>query len=233
MKITDIQTILLTGSSTNDPFFLEARQLRSVALIEIHTDGPHTGVGESYAGYFCPEVVPAIVDFYRPILLDADPGDVHMLTRRMAQCGAYWSRVGLGTAVLAGIEAALWDLKGKLLGLPVYELLGGRRHDRLLAYATGGVSNWPPDRLKAKIDFYLGLGFRAFKVGAGYYDAATHDAVPAPSTSAILEIEAGKAALMRAHPDGRAYGQPARRGLGSRDRPRGAEGAGAVRSVLL
>jgi L-alanine-DL-glutamate epimerase-like enolase superfamily enzyme len=199
VKITDVQTVLLTGPSTNDPFFLEARRLRSAALIEIHTDGPYTGVGETYAGYFCPEVVPAIVEFYRPILLGADPCDVHALTQQMTRCGAYWSRVGLGPAVIAGIEAALSDLKGKILGLPVYELLGGRCHDRLLAYATGGVSNWPPDRLKAKIDFYLGLGFRAFKVATGYYDATTHDALPARTTSAIVEMEARKAELMRAH----------------------------------
>jgi L-alanine-DL-glutamate epimerase-like enolase superfamily enzyme len=198
MKITDVQTTLLTGPNTADPFFLEARGLRSVALVEIHTDGPHTGVGETYAGYFCPEVVPPIVEFYRPILLGADPCDVHTLTRRMVQCGAYWTRAGLGVAVLAGIEAALWDLKGKILGLPVYELLGGRQHERLLAYATGGPSNWPPERLKAKIDFYLGLGFRAFKVGTGYYDAATRSAIPAPTTGAIVEMECRKAELMRA-----------------------------------
>src|SRR5215813_5102967 len=101
MKITEIQTTLLTGPNTADPFFLEARRLRSVALVEIHTDGPHTGIGETYAGYFCPEVVPPIVEFYRPILLGADPSDVYTLTRRMVQCGAYWGRVGLGVAVLA------------------------------------------------------------------------------------------------------------------------------------
>lgn len=199
MKITDVETVLLTGPSTADPFFLEARQLRSAALIEIRTDGAHTGVGETYAGYFCPEVVPQIVAFYRPILLGADPCDVHALTRRMVQCGAYWGRVGLGPAVIAGIEAALWDLKGKLLDLPVYELLGGRRHDRLPAYATGGVSNWPLDRLKAKVDFYLSLGFRGFKLGAGYYDGATRARLPATSVSAIVEQEAGKAEAIRAH----------------------------------
>jgi L-alanine-DL-glutamate epimerase-like enolase superfamily enzyme len=199
VKITDVQTTLLTGPSTADPFFLDARGVRSAALVEIHTDGEHVGVGETYAGYFCPEVVPSIVDFYRPILLGADPFDIHVLRRRMEQCGAYWARVGLGAAVIAGIEAALWDLKGKILGLPVYELLGGRCHDRLLAYATGGVSNWPPDRLKAKIDFYLGLGYRAFKVGAGYYDAEARAALPARGPSAIVEMEAGKAELMRSY----------------------------------
>jgi galactonate dehydratase len=199
MKITDVQTILLTGPSTADPFFLEARRLRSAALVEIRTDGPHTGVGETYAGYFCPEVVPPIVEFYRPILLGADPCDIQTLWRRMYQCGNYWGRVGLSPAVLAGIEAALWDLKGKILGLPVYELLGGRCHDRLLAYATGGISNWPSDRLKAKIDSYLGLGFRAFKVGSGYYDAATRSARPARTLAEIVDMEIGKAAMLRMH----------------------------------
>src|SRR5207247_9508912 len=63
----------------------------------------------------------------------------------------------------------------------------------------GGISNWPTDRLRAKIDFYMGLGFHAFKVGTGYYDATTRSAVPAHTTSAIVEIEASKAELMRRH----------------------------------
>lgn len=45
--------------------------------------------------------------------------------------------------------------------------LAGRKHDRLMAYATGGSSNYPLEKLSRKIDHYLGLGFRAFKIGAG------------------------------------------------------------------
>jgi len=199
MKITDVQTVLLTGPCTADPYVLAARKLCSAALIEIRTDSPHTGVGETYAGYFCPEVVPAIVDFYRPILLGADPCDIHVLRARLEHCGIYWARVGLGAAVIAGIEAALYDLKGKALGLPVYELLGGRSHERLLTYATGSVSNWPPERLKEKLDFYLGLGYKAYKVATGYYDAQTRSAIPTHGTSEIVALEAGKAEMMRAH----------------------------------
>jgi galactonate dehydratase len=201
MKITDVRTVLLTGPCTGDPYLLEARRLRSAALIEIHTDGSHIGIGESYAGYFCPELVPLAVEYYRPILLGVDvlQTDIHTLWRRMFLCENFWGRVGFGPAVLSGIEAALWDLKGKLLGLPVHELLGGRCHERLPAYATGGPSNWPPDKLKAKVDFYLELGFRAFKVGAGYYDSETGSAVPAPSTSAVVAQEASKARLLREH----------------------------------
>ena len=167
MKITDVDTVLLTGPCTNDPFLKEARTRRSAAFIELRSDDGLTGLGETYAGYFCPEVVPEIVDFFAPILIGQNVDDIPELWERMYHCGNFWCRVGLGAAVLTGIEAALWDLKGKLEGVPVHRLLGGAKHDRLLCYATGGPSNWPRERLAAKIEHYLGLGFGAFKIGVG------------------------------------------------------------------
>lgn len=201
MKITDVKTTLLTGPCTGDPYILSARKLRSAALIEIHTDGPYTGIGESYIGYFCPELVATAVEYFKPILLGVDIMEtgIHALWQRMYFCENFWCRVGFGASVLSGIEGALWDLKGKILGLPVYELLGGRCHDRLLAYATGGPSNYPADHLKAKMDFYLGLGFRAFKVGAGYWDDDRGAPVDPHTRSGTVAMEAGKAALMRQH----------------------------------
>ncbi|MEO5803226.1 MAG: mandelate racemase/muconate lactonizing enzyme family protein [Verrucomicrobiota bacterium] len=167
MKITDVRTTLLTGPCTNDPFLHEARKLRSAAFIEIFTDNGTIGIGETYAGYFCPEVVPSIVEFFKPILIGQTVDDIPELWRRMYHCGNFWCRVGLGTIVLNGIEAALWDLKGKLLGQPVHALLGEAKHERLPCYATGGPSNYPKDRLAKKIDHYFSLGFRGLKVGAG------------------------------------------------------------------
>ena len=95
--------------------------------------------------------------------------EIDVLYRRMFLAGKFWSRVGLGSIVLSGIESALFDLKGKALGVPVYELLGGRCHDSLPCYATGGVSPWPYDQLEAKVAQYLSLGFHAVKLGAGRY----------------------------------------------------------------
>lgn len=103
MTIIDVRTVLLTGPCTNDPFLREARKLRSAAFIEILTDTPHTGLGETYAGYFCPEAVPAIVEFFKPILVGQNVDDIPELWRRMYQCGNFWCRVGLGTIVLNGI----------------------------------------------------------------------------------------------------------------------------------
>ncbi len=158
MKITGIRTVLLTGPSTDDPYLRESRKRRSAAYIEILTDTELVGIGETYAGYFIPEAVPPIVDFFAPVLVGQGVENIAELWRRMYQTGNYWCRVGLGVAVINGIEAALWDLKGKMYGVPVYELLGGRKHDALPAYATGGPSNYPLERLAAKIDFYLSTG---------------------------------------------------------------------------
>jgi L-alanine-DL-glutamate epimerase-like enolase superfamily enzyme len=179
----------------------QLKRLRSAAFIEIETDSGHVGVGETYVGYCFPEIVPPIVDFFKPILVNADALDIYTLRRRMLDCGVFWGRVGVGPAVISGIEAALWDLKGKLLDLPVYELLGGKCHDRLPTYATGGPSNWPLEQLLAKIDFYLSLGFRAFKVASGYFDATSGEATLSSRETprAIAEFEAAKAAAMRRH----------------------------------
>ena len=195
MKITDVQTVLLTGPCTNDPFLSEARKRRSAAFIEIHTDTELIGLGETYAGYFCPEIIPEIVNFFKPILIGQQVDTIQQLWDRMYHCGNFWCQTGLGLTVINGIEAALWDLKGKMLNLPVYELLGGRKHDQILCYATGGPSNYPQEKLAAKIELYLSLGFKGVKVSAG---SLTKDGWYEPDApSAIAEFEAEKLAFIR------------------------------------
>lgn len=198
MIITDVRTILLTGPCTNDPFLREARGIRSAAFIEILTNTELTGVGETYAGYFCPELVPETVEFFKPILLGQSPENIDELWQRMYHCGNFWCRVGLGAAVLNGIEAALWDLKGKAMEAPVHALLGGAKHDKLPAYATGGPSNYPLDRLAAKVDHYLSLGFRGLKVGAGSFHPEEGFQI-STEPEAAAELEGSKLAFLRKH----------------------------------
>ncbi|MBP1994020.1 mandelate racemase/muconate lactonizing enzyme family protein [Paenibacillus eucommiae] len=191
MLITDVRTILLTGPCTNDPFLSEARKLRSAAFIEIHTNTELIGLGETYIGYFFPESVQPIVDFFKPILIGQSVDDIPLLWKRMYHCGNFWCRTGLGLSVLGGIEAALWDLRGKALGLPVYELLGGLQHKELPCYATGGPSNYPPDKLAAKLEHYLSLGFKGVKIGAGSFDSEKGWFMPETDLE-IAEFEAAK-----------------------------------------
>ncbi len=198
MKIIDVRTVLLTGPSTNDPYVQVGRTRRSAAFIEILTDEGLIGIGETYGGYFCPEVVPSVVEFFKPILIGQTVDDIPELWRRMYHCGNFWCRVGLGVIVLNGIEAALWDLKGKLLGQPVYTLLGGCKHQRLPCYATGGGSLYPKDILAKKIDYYLSLGFRGLKVGTGCRTPDRAHYMPKTAAEAA-DFEGDKVAFMRRH----------------------------------
>lgn len=211
MKIKDVKTILLTGPCTLDPYLSEARTFRSAAFVSIECDNGLNGIGETYAGYFIPESVPEIVEFFKPVLIGRELTDIPELWRRMYHCGNFWCRVGLGASVLAGIEAALWDLKGKQAGLPVYKLLAqnwiqqfpgnstdNKHHDRIPCYATGGPSNYPIDKLLSKIEFYYSKGFKGVKVGAGtFVKSKGFDISNDPSTAA--EIEAEKAERIRHH----------------------------------
>lgn len=212
MKITNIKTILLTGPCTLDPYLSEVREVRSAAFIKIETDCGLTGVGETYAGYFFPEVIPELVEFFKPILLGNNVEDIPGLWAKMYHCGNFWCRVGLGAIVLCGIEAALWDLRGKELGLPVYKILqekwkeefnqGGNmlgktdEQKRIPCYATGGPSNFPLDKLTRKIEYYKSLGFKGVKLGAGAYSKNKGFEI-ASAPAAAAEFEAKKVEYIR------------------------------------
>jgi L-alanine-DL-glutamate epimerase-like enolase superfamily enzyme len=212
MKIINVKTILLTGPCTLDPYLSEARKVRSAAFIQIETDSGLIGIGETYAGYFFPEGVPEIVEFFKPILLGNNVEDIPALWEKMYHCANFWCRVGLGAIVLCGIEAALWDLRGKELGLPVYKILqdkwkkdfmlpgnagvGNEIHERIPCYATGGPSNYPLDKLAGKIEYYNSLGFKGVKIGAGAYYKDKGFNIPSEPAEAA-DFESGKVDYIR------------------------------------
>ena len=84
MLITEVRPVLLTGPCTDDPWLSVFKQFRTVALIEVVTDSGTVGVGETYAGYFFPESVPLIVDYVRPILINAGAFEPDTLDVRRA-----------------------------------------------------------------------------------------------------------------------------------------------------
>ncbi len=93
------------------------------------------GVGEVYAASFAPEaVVPMIRDVFERHVLGSDPFRIEALWRNVYGRG-YTGRPDASLmGVLSGVEMALWDIVGKAVGKPVYELLGGKVHERLRSY---------------------------------------------------------------------------------------------------
>jgi len=108
------------------------------------------GLGRTSFG----EPVAALVDYhFAPLLEGRDCFATECLNDIMWRSTKRHGSVGLSAFAQSAIDLALWDLKGKLLGQPVYRLLGGPSRDRILCYATGDDLDWS-----------LELGFKAFKV---------------------------------------------------------------------
>jgi L-alanine-DL-glutamate epimerase-like enolase superfamily enzyme len=83
------------------------------------------------------------------------------------------ARRGLTVAAISAVDIALWDILGKHLNQPVWQLLGGRKADRLPAYASGGWAN--AAQIGAQLQSYIDIGgFRAVKMRVGAMDAAVH-----------------------------------------------------------
>jgi L-alanine-DL-glutamate epimerase-like enolase superfamily enzyme len=167
-RIKDVQTHLITANWTGDPWFTPA--LHSAALVRIITEDGRDGWGEATVGYFLAESVPPVVEFFKPMLLDRNAMDISLIARAMYDEAIWWARSGIGRSVIAALEIALWDLKGKALRVPVYQLLGGKARDSIPVYASGGASIWPIQENAKKLNFYASLGYRAAKLSTGFYE---------------------------------------------------------------
>ncbi len=124
-------------------------------FLKIHTNAGITGLGEPVLegrALTCK----AAVDEIAPYLIGKDPRRVAHHWQAIYR-HAFYRGGPLLTSALSGIDQALWDIKGKALGVPVYELLGGRTRDRVRVYAHAGT---PETVIQKKKE-----GFTAFKTG--------------------------------------------------------------------
>ena len=122
MKVTQIKTFICHAYRTNWVF------------VKVITDSGLYGVGEATLEYREPTVVQAIKELER-YLVGKDPYNIEAFWHD-AYRDAYWRGGVVLMSALAGVEMALWDIKGKALGVPVYQLLGGKVRDSVKCYAN-------------------------------------------------------------------------------------------------
>ena len=159
MKITDVRPIATSLS------YGYARDKRASIFILVDTDEGITGVGEATnfpSDGSC--VVRDIVVRMRMLLIGQNPFDIDRIWHRLYRRYTYLGSRGAVTTAISGIDIALWDIKGKALGCPVYDLLGGRFRDDLDLYANswfGGCS--APEDFAAAAQRTVALGYTALK----------------------------------------------------------------------
>lgn len=151
MKITQIETIPVGAGWKNWLF------------VRVHTDEGITGVGEATLNGFARTIESAIHELEH-FALGEDPRRIRWLSRRLFD-GVSNDGGHLHRHAIAGIEIACWDILGKSLGVPIWQLLGGRVRDSVPAYANGWYRvERTPDAFVSAAERVVGHGFRALKV---------------------------------------------------------------------
>lgn len=143
---------------------------RFMSLIRVRTDDGLEGVGSAYAH---PGVVQASTDHIGPFLMGLDPRDTERLQDRMKTVSAWYGRKGGATAAISGLDTALWDLRGKREGQPIWRLLGGESGSAP-AYASGNLYS-SPEAVAEGVRRAIARGFRRVKMRVGWnyeYDVA-------------------------------------------------------------
>jgi mannonate dehydratase len=137
---------------------------RNFVTLKIETDEGVSGIGDAtlngrelaVAAYLTEHVVPA--------LIGRDPARIED-TWQYFYRGAYWRRGPVTMSAIAAVDTALWDIKGKVAGLPVYELLGGASRDGVMVY--GHANGKDIAETLDQVAHYIEMGYKAIRAQCG------------------------------------------------------------------
>ncbi|MFB6312173.1 MAG: mandelate racemase/muconate lactonizing enzyme family protein [Salinirussus sp.] len=163
IEITDVRTMAVRGNPRADA------DNYAWGLVKLETDTHHHGVGETFRGIAPLDVVDRMAD----TVIGENPLSPERIAERL-QRAHYTATGGIGRAAIAGIEMACWDLKGKVLDVPLYELLGGPFRSAVQLYSDAealageaeGIdfeAEYTPDAYAAAAREVVDEGFQALK----------------------------------------------------------------------
>ncbi len=180
MKITSITPFVLRYPLGAGSFYSSQCPFpeRNSLLVKVETDNGVVGWGEG-GQYGPPEPVEACIrSVLGPLLLDRDPRGVAVLWEEMYTHTRDFGQKGPIIEAISAIDIALWDIKGRALGVPVCELLGGAFRETVKAYATGcyyraeDMTEPAPalERIETEALGYVAMGFDLLKIKIGLLD---------------------------------------------------------------
>lgn len=195
MKITDIRAAGLRGGTPKGGWTLELGADDVVhTLVTVHTDGGVVGVGSVFSSA---ALVRAALDVLVPICLGANPLEPDRVSQLLHENTFWLGRGGALTHAISGIDIALWDILGQVIGLPVGSLLGGRYRDRVRPYASVLIEDDPV--MADALGKLVTQGFTAFKIGWGGFgrrsaaadERCVRTAREVVGPDALLAVDAG------------------------------------------
>jgi len=148
MKITEVRVIVTCPT-------------RNYVVVKILTDEPGLyGVGDATLNGRELAVAAALKEHIAPLLIGRDPDRIEDIWQMLFR-GTYWRGGPVLMTALAGVDTALWDIKGKRAGLPVYSLLGGKTREGVLAYTHAGGSSF--EAVEDDVRSKMAQGFKVIR----------------------------------------------------------------------
>ncbi len=168
MKITDVKTYYLRSNVVRD----RADSGQDALIVVVETDAGISGLGEvdsaplAVKGAIEGPYSHAVTAGLRSLVIGEDPFETEKIWHKMYRENIYSGRRGIAIHAMGGIDLALWDIKGKALGMPVWKLLGGGFHSKIRAYASTLFGDTPADT-RERGERFVSQGFSAVKFGWG------------------------------------------------------------------
>jgi D-galactarolactone cycloisomerase len=170
MKITDLKTIRLRASIPPEGQVFSrsgVRNTRSTTLVQVETDEGITGLGSCSGNGELIEII--IAKVLKPLLTGMDPTQIEEIWDKAYVRGGHkeFGTRGIGVVALSGVDIALWDILGKVRGVPLYQLLGGKWRDKVPVYATALYPE-EPAKVAKRARSFAEQGFHGVKIKVGF-----------------------------------------------------------------
>jgi L-alanine-DL-glutamate epimerase-like enolase superfamily enzyme len=168
MKITRVEPIHLRLPDVNE----RCDGSQETLVVKVHTDEALVGVGEADTSSLVGKAIieaPLSHQICRGLaecVVGQDPFEIDRLVHRMVEGSIFYGRQGAAIQAMSGVEIALWDIVGKAVGRPVYQLLGGGFRKTFRAYASILFGDTPAETERIGREL-VAQGFRAVKFGWG------------------------------------------------------------------
>jgi L-rhamnonate dehydratase len=166
MKITKVEALYLRQPEVK----WQCDSGQDALIVRVETDAGITGIGEvdsnpmavkgAIEGPFSHTTATGLAQ----VVVGEDPFETERLWHKMYRANIYGGRRGAGLHAISGIDIALWDIKGKALGLPIWKLLGGGFHQKMRCYASS-LFGATPEKTGELARRYRDQGFTAVKFG--------------------------------------------------------------------
>ena len=196
LAIRAIRSVPLFGESPKGGWSADIKPEDTFhALIAVHTDGGPIGYGSVFTDA---RLVAAALKVLEPLFLGENALEPARVSEKLHQNSFWMGRGGSLTHAISGIDIALWDILGKVTGMSVGRLVGGRHRERVQPYCSLLMEE--PGRMHDVIAEYRARGFTAFKIGWGPFgramDARLDEAIVAAARRAAgdkarLFVDAG------------------------------------------